>query len=212
MAGTHGRAELRDNAVYLTYDLADVQRAAYKRFVVDTSKWRRLVAHSYSIQNVIYSMIFLEGFEDDPEMVFNILFNYYAPQQFLRIFIAPEVSTWLSRMGLDPRTIGVDEVPILDSPQPRHRGVTTLGYRHALRDEYKTPTDNKELLQYLSTLGTDYLAKVLDHIRILSWGYYFAQTEDAYVYGLIKEYLRKYGHDKDFDFYRRAIHNVRLEI
>ena len=208
LLGIPGRAELRDNAVYLTYSLSDAIRYSYEKFVVVSSDWKKLVARSYSLQNVIYSLIFLDEFDDDPDMVFSILFNYYASQQFLRVFISPSVVSWLSRMGVDPEVVQFDEVPVMDSLQPRHRGIVAFGYKRALRREYPELKFSSRFLESVKDYGLDYVAKVLDHVRIVAWAQYFAQTEDAYVYGLIKEYLRKYGRDKDFDFFKDVIKRV----
>ena len=208
LLGIPGRAELRGNAVYLTYNMSDAVRYSYEKFVVASSDWKKLVARSYSLQNVIYSLIFLDEFDDDPDMVFSILFNYYAFQQFLRVFVSPFVVSWLSRMGVDLEAVQFDEVPVMDSPQPRHRGVVAFGYKRALRREYPELKLSSRFLESVKDYGLDYVAKVLDHVRILSWAQYFAQTEDAYVYGLIKEYLRKYGCGKDFGFFRDVIKRV----
>lgn len=209
--GVPGRAFIQDRVVYIDYDIAEVQTKAYKRFVVESDQWKDLIAQSYTLQNAIYSMIFLKGVKDKPREIFNIVFNYYFPQQYIRIFVAPRVISYLINIGIDIEDIGFDKTPVMDSPEPRDKAITAMGYRKALREMYLPINTSEKTLRKLANLGLDYTAHVIDYVRIVSWAQYFAQTEDAFTFGLIREYVVKYGIGKDLDFYKEVISGVELQ-
>ena len=211
--GIDGRAILDtdDLAVYIDYDIGDVRERSYSKFIRD-GRWKDLVSKSYTNQNVLYTYIFLDKMPKSPTALLQTVYDYYAPQQYLRVFVAPKAVTLLREYGIDVDTITPDEAPVMDSPQPRHRGIVSAGYRGALRDRYPEPPSMSEVLKYLADRGVDFTALVIDLIRIVSWSTYFAQTEDAYVFGAIKEYMRRYGYGRRFEDYVRYAGGIRDKI
>lgn len=184
-------ATTRNNEVYLEYSIDEVRSGAVK-FLRD-GFYKRFISESYKMQNVLYSAIFFDEIPSEPRAFIDMLYRYYAPQQFLRVFIAETAVSILSNYGIDIHMIGFDEPPAFDSNIPRHIGLVAMGYTRALgNSNRKQLKDNTELFNELGRRGVDFASIILPYIQSIVWAQYFAQTEDAYVFALIKRYLETY--------------------
>jgi len=183
--GYEGNIAVKDRVVYKDYPLSMLEPVAREMYHSNTHI--ALIEESMKHKESLY--LYMIGTRKmNPNEVIETVYKYYAPQQILRVIFTKVAEKELRILDIPLWTITVDRPMEMHSSVPAHRTATKVGYNKYHRNFFEARVQgvSDEFLQQIKGLSWDYALAAVKAAHIMAWAQYFAETEDAYVFGALR--------------------------
>ena len=194
MFGLNGTVAVKGEAVHTDYSLWKVRYLARPHY---DKLPRSLISESTKYRDTLY-MYTLGTYRMDPLEAIFTTYKFYAPQQILRVIFAKIAEDELGILRIPVWTIRPDRQMEMHSDVPAHRTITHVGYHGYERYHFSAKPEGvtRDFLDHLVGRGWDYALSAIRAAHIIAWAEYFAETEDAYVFGTLTRVSRELGISK----------------
>ena len=201
--GTEGTVVVKGNTVFIDYTLREIISAA--RPLYDYFP-KTLIRESLQYKDSLY-MYSLGTYYMDPLEAIITTYKFYAPQQILRVVFTKIAERELGVLKIPIWVVRPDRQMEMHSDIPAHRSITYVGYTKYERNHFTAKPNGvtRDFLSHLEGRSWDYTLAAVWAAYIVAWAEYFAETEDAYVFGSFKRVSKETG-------ITRATHELLLDL